>query len=55
MTVCIAAACRDLADNEYRVVMCTDWRVSGALGSAEIKLRQRRLGKNWYILTWLET
>ena len=52
VTVCIAATCQDTETKDYKVIMCTDWRISGALGSAEIKLKQRVLGRGgWYLLT----
>jgi 20S proteasome alpha/beta subunit len=35
----------------YRIVLCTDWRVSGPLGSAETKLKLRALPRGWYCLT----
>src|ERR1700689_503222 len=49
MTVCIAAACKD--GGSERLVLCADWRLSGALGSAENYFKIRVLGKKWYALT----
>lgn len=53
MTVCLAAAClweaHDL-DNQA-IVLCTDLKMSGPLGSAEIALKQRVLVKGWHALT----
>jgi len=49
MTVCIAADCRDGED--HAVVLCTDWKVSGVLGSAETALKERSLGRGWICLT----
>jgi hypothetical protein len=48
MTVCIAAACDE--DESNCIVLCSDWRVSGALGSAETMLKQKWLPKNWWLL-----
>jgi hypothetical protein len=49
VTVCIAAACldkdQDKNEGTYRIVLCTDWRVSGVLGSADTKLKIRSLRK----------
>jgi 20S proteasome alpha/beta subunit len=50
MTVCVAAGCLDTEKN-YKIVMCTDWRVSSPLGGAETKLKLRALPKGWYCLT----
>jgi len=49
MTVCIAAACGD--EGGQAIVLCTDWRISGALGSADTMLKIRQIGQNWHLLT----
>lgn len=49
MTVCIAAACRE--GNEKRIVLCTDARVSSALGSAETGRKCKWLRRGWGCLT----
>lgn len=43
MTVCIAAECQNTASGEAKIIMCSDGKVSSALGSAEVKLKQRVL------------
>jgi 20S proteasome alpha/beta subunit len=49
MTVCIAAACQ--SEGKGRIILCTDWKISGALGSAETKLKMRNFGQMWLCLT----
>lgn len=49
VTVCIAAVCE--MDKQPKLILCTDYLVSGPLGRAEIKLKQRTLGSSWYCLT----
>ncbi len=51
MTVCIAAIC-ELGHLEKRgIVLCTDWQVSSALGSAQTFLKQRHMARTWLALT----
>lgn len=49
VTVCIAATC--MVEKKYKVVMCTDWKISSALGNADTKLKQKRMGAGWFLLT----
>ena len=51
MTVCIAAICKD--DDESKIVLCTDRRAGGALGSSETALKERALSSKfgWRCLT----
>lgn len=49
MTVCIAAACE--ADNEKKIILCTDQKSSSALGSAETARKEIPLGHSWRCLT----
>ena len=49
MTVCIAAACRD--GNEKKIVVCTDKKLSSALGSAETSFKAPPLPNGWHCLT----
>jgi 20S proteasome alpha/beta subunit len=52
VTVCLAAACLWEDDiDKQAIVLCTDLKMSGPLGSAETALKQRTLGKAWYALT----
>lgn len=51
MTVCIAAACGGSANGEYRIVLCTDRKVGGALGSSETMLKSRIVSSTWTCLT----
>lgn len=52
MTICIAAACMTPDGEDPRLVMCTDWRRSGFLGSADTAFKMRRLPRHdWYGLT----
>jgi hypothetical protein len=53
VTVCIAAGCLERVgdDEEPRIILCTDWRASSALGTAELKLKLRRMYKEWWCLT----
>lgn len=48
MTVCISASCKDR--NQRCIVLCTDWQVSSALGSAQTKLKQHFLRFPWTCL-----
>jgi hypothetical protein len=50
MTVCIAATC-DGGIGESKIVVCTDQKIGGALGSAETMLKARTICKNWWCLT----
>jgi hypothetical protein len=50
MTICIAAACRDKA-NERLLVLCSDWLVSSSLGSAEKMLKHYYLAADWWALS----
>jgi 20S proteasome alpha/beta subunit len=49
MTVCIAAGASH--EKDKALVLCTDWRVSSPLGSAETKLKQILLRDSWWCLT----
>src|SRR5690348_12969123 len=51
MTICIAATCHHSREGGAKIILCTDWRVSGALGSAETANKQMWLPKNWACLT----
>ena len=46
MTVCIAAVADDTTATP-RLVLCSDWKVSGPLGSLEWKYKQEKLGTSW--------
>ena len=48
MTVCIAAICTD--EGEHKVVLCTDTRIGGDLGSSEAFLKEIGIGNGWYCL-----
>lgn len=50
MTVCIAAACTEKPGN-MAIILCTDWRVGGSIGSAETRHKQLHLSKGWFCLT----
>jgi hypothetical protein len=50
MTVCIAAVCEENLDDP-KIIVCTDRKVSGELGSAEIVLKQRTVTHRWSCLT----
>ena len=50
MTVCIAAAA-ETEEGQRALVLCTDRRVGGALGSAETGLKSRYITKGWRLLT----
>jgi len=49
MTICIAAICE--AHKAPEIVICTDWKASSILGSAETLLKQRPLAHDWVCLT----
>jgi 20S proteasome alpha/beta subunit len=49
MTVCIAAACQD--EDEEKIVLCCDKKLSGALGSTETGQKNRWISKLWRLLT----
>ncbi len=51
MTVCIAAVCDLVADKEPKIVLCTDGKGSGPLGSKEYVLKDRWLSTRWRCLT----
>ena len=51
MTVCIAAICDENTDDK-KIVVCTDRKISSALGSSETILKSRALGfEDWRCLT----
>lgn len=50
MTVCIAAACEGKDQGTKAIVLCSDWRISSALGSAETMLKIRGLAHNWWLM-----
>jgi hypothetical protein len=51
MTVCIAAVCDENTDDP-KIVICTDGKAGGALGSAEMTLKIRTVGdRGWRCLT----
>jgi hypothetical protein len=44
VTVCIAATCVESRKNvEQRIVLCTDWRASSAIGYSDTMLKQKLL------------
>jgi 20S proteasome alpha/beta subunit len=49
MTVCIAGIC-GLAEGRPSIVLCTDWLVSGDLGSSERMFKHRLVGKGIILL-----
>ena len=49
MTVCIAAACESIGDRKC-IVLCTDTRMSGVLGSSEFKFKDYLLADHWTCL-----
>jgi hypothetical protein len=51
MTICIAAGCNGSREGGTKIILCTDWRVSGPLGSAETAHKQPSLPKGWVCLT----
>lgn len=44
VTICIAACCNHSREGGKKIILCTDWRVSSYLGSADIKHKQDWLG-----------
>jgi hypothetical protein len=51
MTICIAAICDENTDDR-KIILCTDRKVGGALGTAETMLKSRTLGvAEWRCLT----
>jgi 20S proteasome alpha/beta subunit len=50
VTVCIAAACRD-EDDEEKIVLCTDKKLSSLMGSAETGYKILYLAAHWRLLT----
>lgn len=50
MTICMAAAC-DEYTSDPKIVTCTDWKISGTLGSAQTMLKNRPVGIGWRCLT----
>jgi hypothetical protein len=51
MTICIAAVCDENTDDR-KIILCTDRKISSALGSAETSLKSRTLGlESWRCLT----
>src|ERR1700720_36956 len=48
VTVCIAAKCKD--KDEHKLVLCTDQKISSALGSSDAMLKNRMLGHGWRAL-----
>ena len=52
MTVCIAAICHEDNDQDRpAIVLCTDARVGGSLGSSEWAFKQVHIGGTWHALT----
>lgn len=50
MTVCIAAVCEENTP-DAKIILATDTKVSGALGSSETMLKNRFLSPSWRCLT----
>jgi hypothetical protein len=50
MTVCIAAEC-EVNTDDPKIIMCTDTKLSGSLGSSETMLKTRALAPLWRCLT----
>ena len=50
VTVCIAGICSGLG-SPNRIILCTDWKVSNELGSAETKYKTQYLRGGWAYLT----
>jgi 20S proteasome alpha/beta subunit len=51
MTVCIAAIAESTAKTEPKIVLCYDWKVSTAIGSAENKYKLTHIGADWVCLS----
>jgi hypothetical protein len=51
MTICIAAVCHASREGGTKILLCTDWRVSGLMGSAETAHKQPLLAEGWVCLT----
>jgi 20S proteasome alpha/beta subunit len=49
VTICIAAECFN--DANRCLILCTDWRVSSALGRSDTKVKHIPIRKNWWALT----
>lgn len=50
VTICIAAICNHSRDGGKKIVLCTDWRVSSFLGSADIRHKQRFIANGFHCL-----
>src|SRR5687767_4254885 len=50
VTICIAAVCADASGDGVNLIMCSDWRASGALGRFDLKLKQAHLSDTWSCL-----
>jgi hypothetical protein len=51
MTICIAAVCDDKREAlPAKIVLCYDWKVSTAIGSAETKHKMKHIGRGWRAL-----
>ena len=48
VTICIAAACMEAGEN--RLVLCSDWLMSGSLGKSETTLKIRPVTEDWQLL-----
>jgi hypothetical protein len=47
VTICIAAACNHSREGGSKIILCSDWLVSGDLGSSNTKHKQDWLPYNW--------
>jgi len=51
MTVCIAAVCNNIAGGGAKIVLCTDGKASGPVGSKEYAQKSYLLTRRWHCLT----
>jgi hypothetical protein len=51
MTICICGACNRSREGGAKIILCTDWRQSSGLGSADVLFKQQWLPENWICLT----
>jgi hypothetical protein len=50
VTICIAVGCNHSRDGGKKLVLCTDWRVSSFLGSADIRHKQNFIARGFHCL-----
>ena len=50
VSICIAAICNHTGEGGKKIVLCTDWRVSGFLGGAEIRHKQNFIARGFHCL-----